>query len=66
VAGREVFSADFEPAVVANPYIQLTFRAMESDPVILTWRDNDGTLLVGEDMIIMSQASKRMCNALTA
>ncbi len=54
VAGREVFSADFEPAVAANPYIQFTFRATESGPVVLTWRDDDGTLLVGEDTIVVS------------
>ena len=27
VNGKEVFSADFEPAVAANPYIQFKFRA---------------------------------------
>ena len=27
VNGKEVFSADFEPAISANPYIQFRFRA---------------------------------------
>lgn len=51
VAGREVFSAEFEPAVSANPYIQFKFKAQESGPVVLTWIDDDGSKIVGEDKI---------------
>jgi sulfur-oxidizing protein SoxZ len=51
VNGKEVFSADFEPAISANPYIQFKFRAQESGPVVLTWIDDDGTKIVGEDSI---------------
>jgi sulfur-oxidizing protein SoxZ len=51
VNGKEVFSADFEPAISANPYIQFKFRAMESGPVVLTWIDDDGSKIVGEDSI---------------
>jgi sulfur-oxidizing protein SoxZ len=51
VNGKEVFSADFEPAVSANPYIQFKFKALESGPVVLTWIDDDGTKIVGEDSI---------------
>jgi sulfur-oxidizing protein SoxZ len=54
VNGREVFSADFEPAVAANPYIQFKFRAMESGPDILTWTDDDGSQIVGEEGITVS------------
>lgn len=54
VAGKEVFSADFEPAVSANPYIQFKFRATESGPVVLTWFDDDGSKIVGEDSIVVS------------
>ena len=54
VNGKEVFSADFEPAVSANPYIQFKFRAQESGPVILTWTDDDGTKIVGQDSITVS------------
>jgi len=54
VAGKEVFSADFEPAVAANPYIQFKFRAQESGPVVLTWIDDDGSKIVGEDKITVS------------
>jgi sulfur-oxidizing protein SoxZ len=51
VNGKEVFSADFEPAISANPYIQFKFRAQESGPVVLTWVDDDGSKIVGEDTI---------------
>jgi sulfur-oxidizing protein SoxZ len=51
VNGKEVFSADFEPAVSANPYIQFKFKAEESGPVVLTWTDDDGSKIVGEDRI---------------
>jgi sulfur-oxidizing protein SoxZ len=54
VNGKEVFSADFEPAVSANPYIQFKFKAQESGPVVLTWIDDDGSKIVGEDKIMVS------------
>jgi sulfur-oxidizing protein SoxZ len=54
VNGKEVFSADFEPAVSANPYIQFKFRAQESGPVVLTWIDDDGSKIVGEDTITVT------------
>jgi sulfur-oxidizing protein SoxZ len=54
VAGKLVFSADFEPAVSANPYIQFKFKATESGPVVLTWVDDDGTKIVGESKITVS------------
>jgi sulfur-oxidizing protein SoxZ len=54
VNGKEVFSADFEPAISANPYIQFKFKAQESGPVVLTWTDDDGGKIVGEDSITVS------------
>ena len=54
VNGKEVFSADFEPAVAANPYIQFKFKATESGPVVLTWTDDDGSKIVGEESIKVS------------
>ena len=51
VAGKQVFSADFEPAISANPYIQFTFRAQESGAVVLTWIDDDGSTIVGQESI---------------
>ena len=54
VNGKEVFAADFEPAVSANPYIQFKFKATESGPVVLTWIDDDGSKIVGEESITVS------------
>lgn len=54
VNGKLVFSADFEPAISANPYIQFKFKAEESGPVVLTWVDDDGSKIVGEEKITVS------------
>jgi sulfur-oxidizing protein SoxZ len=54
VNGKEVFSADFEPAVSANPYIQFKFKAQESGPVVLTWTDDNGSKIVGQDSITVA------------
>ena len=54
VNGKLVFSADFQPAVSANPYIQFKFKAQESGPVVLTWIDDDGSKIVGEEKITVS------------
>jgi sulfur-oxidizing protein SoxZ len=51
VAGKQVFASDFEPAISANPYIQFKFKATESGPVVLTWTDDDGSTIVGEETI---------------
>ena len=54
VNGKEVFAAEFEPAVSANPYIQFKFKAQESGAVVLTWTDDDGSTIVGEETITVS------------
>ena len=54
VNGKQVFAADFEPAISANPYIQFKFRAQESGPVVLTWTDDDGSMIVCEESIKVS------------
>jgi sulfur-oxidizing protein SoxZ len=54
VAGKQVFAADFETAISANPYIQFKFRAVESGPVVLTWTDDDGSTIVGEETITVT------------
>ena len=54
VAGKQVFEADFEAAISANPYIQFKFRAEKSGPVVLTWTDDDGSTIVGEETISVS------------
>ena len=54
VAGKQVFAADFETAISANPYIQFKFKAEQSGPVVLTWTDDDGSTITGEDTITVS------------
>ena len=54
VNGKQVFAADFETAISANPYIQFKFRAEESGPVVLTWTDDDGTKIVGQESITVT------------
>jgi sulfur-oxidizing protein SoxZ len=54
VNGKQVFAADFEPAISANPYIQFKFKALESGKVVLTWIDDDGSKIVGEESITVS------------
>ena len=54
VNGKQVFSADFEQAIAANPYIQFKFKAEESGPVVLTWVDDDGSKIVAEDKITVN------------
>ncbi len=54
VAGKQVFAADFETAISANPYIQFKFKAVESGPVVLTWTDDDGSTITGEESITVS------------
>lgn len=51
VNGKQVFAADLEPAISANPYLQFKFRATESGPVVLTWIDDNGEKIVGEEKI---------------
>ena len=53
VNGKEVFSADFEPAISENPFIQFSFKAVESGQVVLTWIDDDGSKIVGEETIMV-------------
>lgn len=42
--GREVFSADWFPAISANPFQSFFFRATESGTFEFTWTDDDGTV----------------------
>jgi sulfur-oxidizing protein SoxZ len=51
LAGKQVFSADLEPAIAANPYIQFKFRAEQSGTVVLVWIDDDGSNIIGQEML---------------
>ncbi len=41
--GQEVFSADFHPAVSANPYLSFFVKVEESGEFVFTWTDDDGS-----------------------
>ncbi|MDP7426658.1 MAG: thiosulfate oxidation carrier complex protein SoxZ [Alphaproteobacteria bacterium] len=40
--GREVFKADWWPAIAANPYLSFNLRAEDSGTVELSWTDDAG------------------------
>lgn len=40
--GQEVFSADWHPAISANPYMAFFMKAEESGELVLKWVDDDG------------------------
>jgi sulfur-oxidizing protein SoxZ len=52
--GKPVFSADLEPAIAANPYLQFTARVDESGTFKFTWVDDDGTVTTAEETITVS------------
>jgi sulfur-oxidizing protein SoxZ len=49
-----VFTADLEPAVSANPYLQFKFRPQESGTIKFTWTDDDGTKITAEEKITVT------------
>jgi sulfur-oxidizing protein SoxZ len=40
--GAEIFSADFYPAIAANPYIAFSTRATENGTIVGTWTGDNG------------------------
>jgi sulfur-oxidizing protein SoxZ len=46
--GHEVFRADIEPAIAANPYFEFTVRVEESGTFTFAWIDDDGTVTTAE------------------
>jgi sulfur-oxidizing protein SoxZ len=52
--GKPVFSADIEPAVAANPYMQFTAKVDESGTFKFTWVDDDGTVTTAEQKIAVT------------
>jgi sulfur-oxidizing protein SoxZ len=40
--GKEVFGADWHPAVSANPYTSFFVKAGASGPLVLKWTDDGG------------------------
>jgi sulfur-oxidizing protein SoxZ len=52
--GHEVFSADLEPAIAANPYVEFTYRVQESGTFVFAWKDDNGTVTTAESSITVS------------
>ncbi len=52
--GTEVFSADIEPSVSANPYIQFKVKVMESGTFKFSWTDDDGSVYTSEKKIAVN------------
>jgi sulfur-oxidizing protein SoxZ len=49
--GKPVFTANIEPAVAANPYLQFTARVEESGTFKFSWTDDDGSVVTAEEKI---------------
>jgi sulfur-oxidizing protein SoxZ len=52
--GKPLFTADIEPAVSANPYMQFKFKAQESGTLTFTWIDDDGSKITAQEKITVS------------
>lgn len=49
--GKPVFSADMDPAIAANPYLQFNAKVNESGTFKFSWTDDDGTVTTAEQKI---------------
>ena len=52
--GKPVFTANIEPAVAANPYLQFKAKVEESGTFKFSWTDDDGTVTTAEEKITVS------------
>ena len=52
--GKPLFSANLEPAIAANPYLQFSARLTESGTFKFTWTDDDGTVTTAEEKITVA------------
>jgi len=52
--GKPLFSADLEPAIAANPYLEFTARMEESGTLAFTWTEDDGTVTTAQASITVS------------
>ena len=52
--GKPVFSANLEPAIAANPYMQFFAKVEESGTFKFSWTDDDGTITTAEESITVS------------
>ena len=52
--GKPVFTANLEPAIAANPYIQFNAKVEESGTFKFSWKDDDGSVTTAESKITVS------------
>jgi sulfur-oxidizing protein SoxZ len=52
--GKPLFSADLEPAIAANPYIEFTAKMAESGTFTFAWTEDDGTVTTAQASITVS------------
>ena len=52
--GKPVFSANLEPAIAANPYMEFFVKMDESGTFKFTWVDDDGTVTTTEEKITVA------------
>lgn len=52
--GKPVFSANLDPAIAANPYLQFSAKVEESGTFKFSWTDDDGTVTTAEQKITVA------------
>ena len=53
-SGKPVLTANLEPAIAANPYMQFYAKVDESGTFKFSWTDDDGTVTTAEQKITVS------------
>ncbi len=52
--GKTFFEADWHPAISANPYQSMFFKASESGEFTLTWKDDDGSEYISKHKLTVA------------
>ena len=52
--GKEVFSADWHPAISANPFMSFFMKVEESGELQMTWIDDNGEKITTTKKITVS------------
>lgn len=52
--GQEIMSAEWYPAISANPYQSFSVRATESGTFVFSWFDDDGSVYKSEHKVAVS------------
>lgn len=54
-AGKEVFRADFHPAIATNPYVTFFVRVTEAAALEMTWIDDRGAIVKESTLLAVAQ-----------